>query len=288
MRPLLPALLPLAALAGCAGYALDYTKPKASLLTPELPRYGLNAAQSRCFGATLTERLTVWQMRQLQMMAAALARSMPDTAQLKPQDLLRAASFVKDPEVAPEVSRAIDACSLIPPPPPPVIAKNKTGEAEEAPGGSTVQNGPAEYHPSDELLAALEAFRSGDLADAARLSKVAAEAGDSGAQQFLGGLYAYGRGVPEDQKEAAKWFALAAAQGWSEAMNNLGLAYANGAGVERDPVEALKWYLLASARATEDREMVAENIRNLVAEMAVEDIQKAAVLANQWERERTR
>jgi TPR repeat protein len=47
-------------------------------------------------------------------------------------------------------------------------------------------------------------------------------------------------------------------------MNNLGKALEAGAGVAADPVEALKWYFLASARATEDEQMVARNVQNLL------------------------
>lgn len=291
MRPLLPVLLPMAALAGCAGYAIDYTKPKASLIMPELPRYGLNETQARCFAATLSDSLTVWQTRQLQQMTAALADATPEHVPLTAPDLLRAASFVEDRKVAPHVSRAVELCDLIPPPPVVVAqvedAPPETEDAKKT-ASSKIQNGPTEYQPSEALLEALEAFRNGDHAAAAKLAKTAAETGDSGAQQFLGGLYAFGKGVPKNPAEAARLFGLAAEQGWSEAMNNLGLAYAKGEGVARDPVQALKWYMLASNRATEDQDLVAANIRDLVAEMSVEDIQKGASLASQWERERTR
>lgn len=297
MRPLLPILLPLAALGGCAGYAIDYTKPKPALIAPQLPRYGLDEDQARCFAASLSGSLTVWQMRQLQQMSAALADATPVHVPLTAADLLRAASFVQDREVAPHVARAVESCDLIPPPAmaasqAPDDAMEKTApdqslagnEAKAAP--SKIPNGPADYQPSDALLAALEAFGKDDHATAARLSKAAAEAGDSGAQQFLGGLYAFGKGVREDPAEAARWFGAAAEQGWSEAMNNLGRAYAEGKGVARDSVQALKWYMLASNRATEDQDLVAANIRELVATMTVEDIQKGAALASEWERSR--
>src|SRR5688572_15031881 len=39
MRRTGTALLPLVLLAGCAGYAADYWKPKNSLIAPQLPRY---------------------------------------------------------------------------------------------------------------------------------------------------------------------------------------------------------------------------------------------------------
>ena len=71
MRPSLIALLPAALLAGCAGYAIDYAKPKTSIIQPALARYALDARQSQCVSDTLTKTLTVWQLRQLQIVAPA-------------------------------------------------------------------------------------------------------------------------------------------------------------------------------------------------------------------------
>ena len=66
------ALLPLCLLAGCAGYAADYWKPKNSLIAPQLPRYGIAAQQSTCVGERLTKNLNVWQLRQLADIARRL------------------------------------------------------------------------------------------------------------------------------------------------------------------------------------------------------------------------
>jgi hypothetical protein len=38
-------LLPLFLLGGCAGYAIDYTKSRESLIGPELRRYGFSEAR---------------------------------------------------------------------------------------------------------------------------------------------------------------------------------------------------------------------------------------------------
>jgi hypothetical protein len=102
------ALLPLALLAGCAGYAADYWKPKNSLIAPQLPRYGVSAEQSRCVGERLTKNLTVWQLRQL----ADIARRLVPKAgnPLSPRDLAYVAGLVQDPKVGPEVKATLDAC----------------------------------------------------------------------------------------------------------------------------------------------------------------------------------
>lgn len=105
-NPTLLFLLP--ALSGCAGYAIDYTKPKTSIVGAELARYGFDAAQSRCLGERLGAALSVWQLRQLQISAS----SVTDPKRLNPGDFLWIAKNVKDARVGPEVVRAADACGI--------------------------------------------------------------------------------------------------------------------------------------------------------------------------------
>ena len=111
-RYTLLAMSSLALLAGCAGYAIDYTKPKASILAPELSRYGLDAAQARCVGDRLSASLSVWQLRQFQLSAASLTRGFADPARLMASDLLWVAKNVKDPKVGAEAAVAAQACGL--------------------------------------------------------------------------------------------------------------------------------------------------------------------------------
>src|SRR5215218_3708054 len=101
-------LSPLDLLAGCAGYAADYWKPKNNLIAPQLPRYGVTAEQSRCVGERLTKNLSVWQLRQL----ADIARRLVPKAgnPLSPRDLAYVAGLVQDPKVGPEVEATLEAC----------------------------------------------------------------------------------------------------------------------------------------------------------------------------------
>jgi hypothetical protein len=108
------ALLSLALLAGCAGYAADYWKPKNSLIAPQLPRYGITAEQSRCVGERLTKKLSVWQLRQLADIARRLKPGAGNAA-LTPRDLTYVAGLVQDPKVGPEVSATLDACGALAP-----------------------------------------------------------------------------------------------------------------------------------------------------------------------------
>ena len=81
-----------------------------------------------------------------------------------------------------------------------------------------------------------------------RPSVIGAESGDPRAQLSLGMLYAYGRGVPQDDAQAAAWFRKAADQGLAAAQRRLGAMYVLGQGVPQDDVEAHRWLNLAASR----------------------------------------
>lgn len=74
----------------------------------------------------------------------------------------------------------------------------------------------------------------------------AADQGDARAQRDLGVMYSTGRGVPQDDKEADRWFRLAADQGLPSAQNSLGVRYRDGKGVPTDDTDAVKWFRLAA------------------------------------------
>lgn len=65
--------------------------------------------------------------------------------------------------------------------------------------------------------------------DAVLLRRLAAEQGNSSAQNNLGSCYAGGNGVKQDFAEAVRWFKLAAEGGHGPAQYNLGLCYFHGA-----------------------------------------------------------
>jgi len=104
-------LLAFGPLAGCAGYAADYWKPKDSLIAAQLQRYGLAAAETRCVGERLTGNLDVWQLRQLADIARRLVPRAGDPA-LAPRDLAYVAGLVEDPKVGPEVAATLAACDV--------------------------------------------------------------------------------------------------------------------------------------------------------------------------------
>lgn len=112
MRLLPLALMPLCLLAGCAGYAADYWRPKVGIVTPQLTRYGLDSTQSQCVGERLARTLSVWQLRQLDEIARRIPQGHFGPAPLNVRDLLWAASHVRNPAVRQQLSAATESCGL--------------------------------------------------------------------------------------------------------------------------------------------------------------------------------
>lgn len=110
---LLLALPTLSLLAGCSGYAIDYSKPKTSIISPELARYGMDAKQSQCVSDRLGSTLSVWQLRQLQMRAASVTKGFSDPGgRLSAGDLIYVSRYVEDSKVAPLVAQAVQSCGV--------------------------------------------------------------------------------------------------------------------------------------------------------------------------------
>ncbi len=97
-----------------------------------------------------------------------------------------------------------------------------------------------------DLEAGVEAYDRGDYATALKEWRPLADQGDAKAQFYLGNMYLYGEGVPQNYAEAMKWFRLSAVQGFVGAQYWLGGMYDRGEGVPQDYAEAVKWYRLAA------------------------------------------
>ncbi len=122
------------------------------------------------------------------------------------------------------------------------------------------------------------AIQRGDYATAVKEWRPLAEQGYADAQTLLGGMYAAGLGVPQDDTEAIRWFRMAAEQGYANAQYSLGRKYAVGRGVPQDFVQAYKWLDLAAAQGNER----AKRIRDRTAElMTAEQIAEAQRLARE-------
>src|SRR5262249_40175809 len=78
------------------------------------------------------------------------------------------------------------------------------------------------------------AYNIGDFATAMTLLKPLADQGHVGAQYKLGVMYAYGRGVPQDDILAVAFYRKAAEQGDTDGQFSLGVTYEYGRGVPQD------------------------------------------------------
>ena len=96
------------------------------------------------------------------------------------------------------------------------------------------------------------AGRMGDVPEALRLYRLAADRGSAVGQDGLAAMYAIGAGVVEDQTEAARLYRLAADQGYPLAMTSLGTDYSFGRGVARDEREAVRLWTLVVESSGED------------------------------------
>ena len=96
--------------------------------------------------------------------------------------------------------------------------------------------------------AARAADKAGDIREAARLYRAAADEGNAVAENNLGAYYEKGEaGLARDDHEAGRLYRLAADQGYPSAQSNLGALYAQGrGGFQRDDVEAVRLWKLAS------------------------------------------
>lgn len=114
MRLKLLALLPFAALAGCAGYASDYWSSKTGIIRPQLTRYGYDTTQSQCMAQRL-DALSVWQVRQLERAARLMPANRFGRSALAPVDLVEVAGVVQDQRVRPAIAAAIESCGVVSP-----------------------------------------------------------------------------------------------------------------------------------------------------------------------------
>lgn len=127
----------------------------------------------------------------------------------------------------------------------------------------------------------LAAFEEGDHETALAIWQPLAEAGDARAQNALGDMYLYGRGVPRDVDKAIGWYEQAAAQGHADAQNHLGVIHANGLGVEVDRVTAFMWWKLAAERGHKDAPHALSVLGN---RMTPSEIDEATARVEAWTR----
>ena len=129
------------------------------------------------------------------------------------------------------------------------------------------------------------AYRRGDYTAALRLLQPLAEQGNAVAQNSLGVIYTWGRGVPPDHARAIFWYRKAAEQGDAFAEDDLGMIYAKGEWVQQDFVQAHMWLNLAAVRSEDDTftHDAAVKYRDLLAaKMTPAQIAEAQRMAREW------
>jgi len=99
-----------------------------------------------------------------------------------------------------------------------------------------------------------------DEAKALTWFRQAAEQGDPGAQNLLGGLTAQGQLVPKDESVAYAWFHKSAEQGNPDAQYNLGRMHGLGIGVPKDEEQSLAWYRKAADQGDVNAQMAVGRI----------------------------
>lgn len=102
---------------------------------------------------------------------------------------------------------------------------------------------------ADALRDGIAAFNRQDYVRAAFLLRPLGENGDPRAQTYLGFMYYYGRGVPQNYEEAVRFYGNAAESGVPLAQYQYGLLFDKGQGVPQDYVLAYVWTNRAVAAA---------------------------------------
>ncbi|MBQ26539.1 MAG: hypothetical protein CMH81_00125 [Nitrospiraceae bacterium] len=129
-----------------------------------------------------------------------------------------------------------------------------------------------------------DAFNQKDYATALEQFMKAAESGHAKAHNWIGWMYYYGKGVPQNNQEALNWYTKSAEGSYAIAQVNLGKMYELGRGVLPDAIQAYKWYTLAVADVSiqETRDRVIERRDELAQKMSQQEIAEANRLAREW------
>jgi uncharacterized protein len=125
---------------------------------------------------------------------------------------------------------------------------------------------------------------SAESAQSIATLKERAASGDADAQTSLADVYAFGKGVPQDQAQVAFWYRKAADQGDADAQLSLGLLYDFGKGVPQDYTEAYFWLNLAAAGKIDgmDEKDVAKERDEAASHLVPADLSRVQERARKW------
>jgi len=101
-----------------------------------------------------------------------------------------------------------------------------------------------------------------NFVEAFKYQKLSAENANSSGQNELGVLYYNGYGCSKNESEAIRWYTMSAEQGNSWGQNNLGYCYFHGIGVTKNLFDAFKWF---QRSADQGNQASQENLKKLKA-----------------------
>ena len=118
--------------------------------------------------------------------------------------------------------------------------KHVNWPAAAAACAAVVAERPGDMRMQDYYGMALD--KTGNVIEALRRYKMAADAGDSDAMVSLGFAFVTGHGTVKNPERAFELFTKAAALGNPDGLSDLGALYANGLFVKKDSAKALEYY----------------------------------------------
>lgn len=137
---------------------------------------------------------------------------------------------------------------------------------------------PLAYAGLDE---GFNAYREGRHSDAMREYAPLAQKGNAIAQYWVGKMYHYGKGAPQDEVLALQWLSKSAEQGNVDGQYLLGQMYGNGKGAPRDLVMAYVFNSLAQAKGSA---LARLNLQNYETMMSATEIVQAKQLLRDIQR----
>jgi hypothetical protein len=126
-----------------------------------------------------------------------------------------------------------------------------------------------------------------DFSEAVRWYRKSADQGDPNGQSNLGKMYLEGTGVAQDSSQAAEWYRKSAEQGWAWGQSELAHLYAAGNGVAKDLVSAYMWCSLAAAD-NQPHWGCKELLLDIVPKMKPSDVADAKQRAFAWFEQRSK
>lgn len=159
----------------------------------------------------------------------------------------------------------------------PAIAQQIGLQIDDLSEDQNLENAIAQFNQAAKLT-------SKGTEEAVRLYWHSAQAGFAGAQNNLGDLYEFGKGVPSSDGFAVYWYTRAAERGEPTAYLSLATILAKGNPDSAQLVEALKFATLAVQKLPGDKNRQRAQVAKVALEkrMKAKDIEIAMALAESW------